>query len=36
MARMSWNEACSLDRFIVVVESLLRYAPDYAQTLTGG
>ncbi|MCG9751895.1 phosphotransferase [Vibrio brasiliensis] len=36
MARMSWNEACSLDRSLLSLDHFFAVPPDYAQTLTGG
>ncbi|MEF1282616.1 phosphotransferase [Vibrio sp. M250220] len=36
MARMSWNEACSLDRSLSSLDHFFAMPPDYAQTLTGG
>lgn len=36
MARMSWNEACSLDRSLSSLDHFFAVPPDYAQTLTGG
>lgn len=36
MARMSWSEACQLDRSLLSLEHFFSIPPDYAQTLTGG
>ncbi|EGU49582.1 thiamine kinase [Vibrio orientalis CIP 102891 = ATCC 33934] len=36
MARMSWSEACHLDRSLLSLEHFFSIPPDYAQTLTGG
>ncbi|AUB87698.1 thiamine kinase [Vibrio anguillarum] len=36
MARMSWREACQLDRTLTSLEGFFSTPPDYAQTLTGG
>lgn len=36
MARMSWSEACQLDRSLLSLEHFFAIPPDYAQTLTGG
>jgi len=36
MARMSWSEACQLDRSLLSLEHFFSVPPDYAQTLTGG
>ena len=36
MARMSWKEACQLDRSLLSLDSYFSASPSYAQTLTGG
>lgn len=36
MARMSWSEACHLDRSLLSLDHFFSIPPDYAQTLTGG
>ncbi|RTZ16531.1 thiamine kinase [Vibrio aquaticus] len=36
MARMSWSEACHLDRSLLSLDHFFSMPPDYAQTLTGG
>lgn len=36
MARMSWNEACHLDRSLLSLDHFFSIPPGYAQTLTGG
>ncbi len=36
MARMSWQEACSLDPTLKSVAHYFSFPPEYAQTLTGG
>ncbi|MGF1696075.1 phosphotransferase [Vibrio lamellibrachiae] len=36
MARMSWQEACVLDRSLQSLDHFFSLSPSYAQTLTGG
>lgn len=36
MARMSWNEACQLDRTLLSLDRFFAMPPNYGQTLTGG
>lgn len=36
MARMSWSEACQLDRSLMSLDHFFQTPPEYAATLTGG